>query len=197
MEKAKYSAFDLFGYALPGVYFLFGLFVIFNQNIKTLYDIPLSLQNFDLIQAIAALIIGYIMGFTFYRLGIVLRRIFGYRFWRDKKKFELTISETEKLILVREFCQENFKYIQTWFLISGMSANLALGSILLALASIVKMIQFEKHWVILLVVSIIMAFFQIEKSTMYIKWARRELNQAIITFNLQEKTLPTENQIMN
>lgn len=193
MEKAKYSAFDLFGYALPGIFLLFSLNILLNPKITTLKDIVIQAGEYNLNQAIIALILGYILGFTFYKLGTALRRFAGKRFWKDNRNYELAIPESEKLVLVREFCHENFKYIQTWFLISGMAANLALGSIALTITSLIKMLQVSNldalQWLGLIIISLFMTFFQLEKSSMYIKWARRELNQAIVTFDLKNKTI--------
>ncbi len=190
MEKAKYSAFDLFGYALPGIYLLLACFLLFHSKIQTLTDILDAVGQFNLNHAILLLLVGYIVGFTFYRLGATLRNLVGKRLWKDHKKFDLELTETEKLVLVRENCQENFKYIQTWFLISGMSANLALGSLVLVITAIAKIIQFGYdlnvllQWVGLGIVATFMIYYQVEKSFVYAKWARRELNQAIVTFDL-------------
>lgn len=190
MEKAKYSAFDLFGYALPGIYSLLACYILFHPQIQQLTDILDIVGQFNLNHAILLLLIGYIVGFTFYRLGASLRRVVGQRLWKDRKEYPLELTETEKLVLVREHCQENFKYIQTWFLISGMSANLALGSLILTLASIIKIVQFGSdqgiliQWIGLGVIAMFMVYYQIEKSYVYAKWARRELNQAILTFKL-------------
>ncbi len=191
MEKAKYSAFDLFGYALPGIYLLLSCFILFDQRVQQLSDILEIVGQFKLNHAILLLVLGYIAGFTFYRLGATLRRWIGKRIWKDTKQFQLEISETEKLVLVRENCPENFKYIQTWFLISGMSANLALGSLVLVVTGITKIIQFGGsqvlQWSGLVAIALFMIYYQIEKSYVYAKWARRELNQSVVTFKLAEK----------
>ena len=191
MEKAKYSAFDLFGYALPGIYLLLSCLILFDPRIIKLTDILVIVGDYNLNHAILLLILGYISGFTFYRLGATLRRIIGARIWKDRQNYDIELSETEKLVLVREHCQENFKYIQTWFLISGMSANLALGSFVLAAAGITKIIlnngDHALQWSGIIVLAFFMIYYQIEKSYVYAKWARREMNQAIITFRLEEK----------
>jgi len=168
MEKAKYSAFDLFGYALPGIFLLLSCFILFHSEIKKLTDVFTAVGQFNLNHAVLLLVVGYVVGFTFYRLGASLRRILGRKMWKDNKQFELDLSETEKLVLVREHCQENFKHIQTWFLISGMSANLALGSLVLVITGIAKLIQFNGaylfQWAGLSVVAIFMRTFRTPNS---------------------------------
>ncbi len=191
MEKAKYSAFDLFGYALPGIFLILVCFVLFNEKIERLSDITEAVSRFNLNQAILLLIFGYIIGFTFYRLGVSLRRLFEKRFWKDRDRYSyLDIPQTERLILVRENTPENYRYIQTWFLISGMSANLALGSVALMITAIVKLIQFGGNFAIewsgMIILGLLMSYFLIEKSNVYAKWASRELNQSIITFGLAD-----------
>ncbi len=191
MEKAKYSAFALFGYALPGIFLILVCFVLFNESIERLSHITDAVSGFNLNQAILLLIFGYIIGFTFYRLGVSLRRMFEKRFWKDKDRYDhLEMPQTERLVLVREKCPENYRYIQTWFLISGMSANLALGSVALLITAVVKLIQFQGNYAVewsgMVVLGLLMSYFLIEKSNVYAKWASRELNQSILTFGLAD-----------
>ncbi len=195
MDKIKFSAFDVFRYALPGLVILTSMLLALNPSIKNPADFIVLIKSMNLSLFIVIILVGYVIGFSIDPIGIRLRVFIARRIWKDRREYKLGITLTEQLILIRKFEENLYRYIETWYLLSGMAANLAFGVLLLLGSTLFKGIQTNQiSWFVLAAVSGILFYLLLSRAQMFEKWARRELSSAIYSFNLSDKL---ENRIMN
>ena len=133
MDSIKFSLFDLFSYALPGMLSVIALFIAILPADKEILFILEYSQELKIGTGILFVFVSYVVGFAidspaslyFYYPAVSL----------FKKKKNITASyAAEYRILAMHYSPENYKFIQLWKLLKTMSHNLSFVFILMSFA---------------------------------------------------------------
>jgi hypothetical protein len=197
MDKIFHSTFDFFAHAIPGSCLLAALFVL-----RTEVDTPAQLLDIaDSIQlgsGIFLLVAGYIAGFAIYPLGRALYRSLGFKLWKKKMHHDIPIFISEKYVLIREFSPANFKYVELWNMFCGMSHNLAIASLVLAICCFIKLGQGgltqAGPWWALGIVAIALTLIFTHRAVVFAIWAADDLNATIKQLELGDPQISRPKQ---
>lgn len=196
MDKFKLGLFDIFVYTLPGIVVVTTLFLAYSKlsieietTIKSLF---LVVNNLNFYTISFLLIISYIIGFVFHSLGYLYFVIIGKRIWYNKsdnlEKIPLTFER--KFALVRHYSQENFKYIEQWYTLRGMSFNLSLAFLLLFFVLITKIFLcalFKIDWIFISFSCLIFSIVLLKRAITFHKWSHDTLYETIKSLHLEDK----------
>lgn len=131
METIRYSLFDFFSYLLPGFVLLSAILLAPYPNLPDNFASDLSqfckgITNFSLIYLV---VISYGIGFCLQLGGSLLFRLFERVPGLNpvQPRHHGAVSNSVKLCTIREKSPQNFKYVETWNVLSAFSINLAIS----------------------------------------------------------------------
>jgi len=184
MGKLNLSIFDTFAYVLPGFLTLVAAVLLFNESIHRAADAAEVAQQLDLASGLALLIAAYILGFGVDTVGDKLHKYVGFRIWGEPYCY-MEVGILEGRALVREYSPENHTYIQTWKVMCSMSHNLSVATILVALAAIIKAVQYPSlDWMLLSGGCIILAYVFLYRAHIFDQMHYRDLKVAVEALHL-------------
>jgi len=188
MEKFKFGLFDIFTYTLPGMVFMFSLFLYFyNVDISlivTFKNILLLTNNLSLSSIVILFIISYIVGFILDWIGYKYFHYIGKRIWAktiNNEMKSLTNSDLE-LVLARHYSKENFIYIVQWYAFRGMSFNLSLAFLFLTTILVLKIMinsMYQMEWLILSFTCLCSSIVLLRKSVKYHIWSHNTMFETV------------------
>lgn len=199
MDSIKYSTFDFFRYIMPGTFYLFIVSITTNPEIRSIENLVELISTVDAKLIIPVVVLGYIIGFALDPIGLKLISI-AKKLWVDNLRFDVSpnLGSTEKYLLVRKNVPDLYVYIEKWFMLAGMSGNLALGMLLLLLTSILKIVQnYQSHiwtWLLVSLASSVLSVILVKRGETFTRWANRELHCAIDLFDLEENGLALDSK---
>ena len=113
-----------------------------------------------------------------------------------KEKYKVEMGVSDNFILIREKSPTNFEYIERWFTYCAMAHNLAIGSLVLALVSVFKIITimlkwsdfycYLNIWLPILLFSIFLFFVLLYRAVIFSIWGADDL-YATVSRCLQEE----------
>lgn len=190
MQKLSFSAFDFFSYAFPGVCILGTMFLL-DPSIHSASDILAKADEIGIGGGILLTIVGYLTGFAISPLGRWLYKSLGFRIWYHGFENVEGLSVSEKYTLLREYTQENFKYVETWNVLCAMSHNLAFASLLAFVSGIIRMIAFPGIGAPIAPVTVGLSFLLfwlfLHRAVVFYRWAAIDINSAVKILKLADK----------
>ena len=191
MDKFFYSAFDFFSYAIPGCCIIFSFFILDSKYICA-EDYILMAGRLQIGSAIFIVIIGYVLGFAITPIGRYLYRTLGFRLFDGHFKDIEGLTISDKYVLLREFSQNNFKYVESWNVWCIMAHNLALASAFIAINSMLKAVFFQTNnivfWAAMAITFVILFFLFIHRAVRFAVWAANDINSSIKMLHLQNRS---------
>jgi hypothetical protein len=191
MDKFFNSTFDALTNVVPGSMIIASL-ILFDSSLFTIDDILSKLNKIELGSAAILVFTSYVIGFAISPLGKYIYQKIGFKLWPMKANTgnsELSISD--KYVLVRQFSQDNFKYIESWNMFCNLAHNLAIASIVVFFASIFRLTMTDNSnpniFVSLGVVSFILFFLFLKRSVIFRIWAINDLNAAVDRLELLDE----------
>lgn len=197
IDKIQFKLFDIFTYALPGLFILLALIIIFDTSSKNIEDVILSVgKESNVTIGLLALASSYLMGHANDTIGSFLYKKFEKIFKKKPKSKIQDLSNSEKYILLRQFSKINFTYVETWNMLKGMSSNLASASLIFALCCLIKSLMLypvlDSTWIILGIISIVLAIIFLDRATIFRHWANQDLDNSISILDLREMKLDSK-----
>lgn len=189
MQKLSFSAFDFFSYAFPGVCILFSFFIL-DPSLDNAGSILAKADGFGLGAAILLTVVGYLTGFAVSPIGRWLYKTIGFRLWDHSFENVEGFRVSEKYALLRQYSQENFKYVETWNVLCAMSHNLAIACIIAIVNMILRLLflgQDIGFWILLIILSSMLFFLFLHRAVVFSRWAAVDINAAIRVLKLGEK----------
>ena len=192
MEKIFHFAFDFFNYAIPGVCIML-CFYMLDPRINTVGDFLLIANDVKTGAAVLIVIIGYLVGFAVNPIGRLLYKKVGFRIWKPSFQDLPNLSISDKYTLIRELAPNNFKYIETWNMMTGMAHNLALCCLVALFILITRAIFIPivdvSLWTMLFLSFIALFFLFLQRAIVFYEWAASDINSTIIRLDLEKKGL--------
>lgn len=196
MEKILNFTFDFFNYAIPGTCIILCFFML-DPRINTIGDFLIVANSIQSGAATLIAIVGYLLGFAINPIGRFLYKSIGFKIWKPKFKDISSLSISDKYALIRELAPNNFKYVETWNMLTGMSHNLALCCLIavfiLLTRAILLPIQDFALWIGLLLTFCVLFFLFIHRAVVYFEWAANDINSTINKLDLEKKGLAKTN----
>lgn len=192
IEKIKLGLFDVFTYALPGVLIVFSFALAFDNSNRTLSQFFFNSvsPHLNISNGLFLFIIGYVIGFANDSFGAFILKTSNHLSKKNEFSIFPSMPNSKKYSLIREYSPENFKYVEIWNALKGMSSNLASATIFFISSSIIKAINpdflFIKEWLVIIMFSIIMMIIFIKKAMVFKKWAKNDLENGIYFLTLKE-----------
>ena len=190
MEKAFYSAFDFFSYAIPGCCIIFSFFILDARYTST-EDYLAMAGKLQLGSGILILVIGYIVGFAVTPIGRFLYKTLGFRLFDEKFDDVKGLSISDKYVLLRELSPNNFKYIEAWNMWCAMSHNLAIAAALVFINSMVKAVFFQTgngaFWLLFGLSFLILFFLFLQRAVKFYVWGASDINSSIAKLHLEAR----------
>lgn len=203
--------YDVFGHVIPGMIVFFSLSLLFAP--------PDLIPWLDKEAAIEAdkgsviIIISYIIGFAINPFGKYVYQNLGRKLWPKKEKekkekgtkhkelmkasYNVNFGVSDNFILIREKSPKNFEYIERWFTYCAMAHNLAIGSLVLALVSVIKIItiildmgayyNYLNIWLSILIFSVFLFFILLYRAVIFSIWGADDLHAAVSRCLKEEK----------
>ena len=202
--------YDVFGHVIPGMIIFFSLSLLYApQDLIPWLDAKAAIEA-D--KGSVIIIISYIIGFAINPFGKYVYINLGKKLWPKKEKYKVVKREKHNLlmkekykvemgvsdnfILIREKSPKNFEYIERWFTYCAMAHNLAIGSLVLALVSVFKIIKiilkwsdfycYLNIWLPILLFSIFLFFVLLNRAVIFSIWGADDL-YATVSRCLQEE----------
>jgi hypothetical protein len=192
MDKIFHSTFDFFAHAIPGSCLLAALFVL-RTEIAAPAQLLDTANTLELGGGIFLLAVGYVIGFAIYPLGRALYKSLGFKLWKKKMHHDIPIFISEKYVLIREFSPANFKYVELWNMFCGMSHNLAIASLVLALCCFAKLalgdLAQAGPWWVLGLVAVGLTLIFTHRAVVFAIWAADDLNATIKKLDLGDQRI--------
>ena len=183
MDKFFNSTFDALTNVVPGSMVIASL-ILFDSSLLTIDDIITKLNKIELGSAALLVFVSYVIGFAISPLGKFIYQKIGFKLWPMKATIgnsELSISD--KFVLVRQFSQNNFKYIESWNMFCALAHNLAISSLVLLFASIFRITMIDNSnpiiFISLSVISIILFLLFLKRAVIFRIWAINDLNATV------------------
>ena len=202
--------YDVFGHVIPGMIIFFSLSLLYApQDLIPWLDAKAAIEA-D--KGSVIIIISYIIGFAMNPFGKYVYINLGKKLWpkkeKEKKKkkekhnldmkikYNVEMGVSDNFILIREKSPKNFEYIERWFTYCAMAHNLAIGSLVLALVSVSKIITiilkwsdfycYLNIWLPILLFSIFLFFVLLNRAVIFSIWGADDL-YATVSRCLQEE----------
>lgn len=189
MQKLSFSAFDFFSYAFPGVCILFSFFIL-DPSLNGSGDILAKADAFGLGAAVLITVVGYLTGFAVSPIGRWLYKTVGFRLWKHSFTNLEGYSVSEKYALIRQYSQENFKYVETWNVLCAMSHNLAIACIFAIVNIILRLSIYGGSllfWLPLIAMSLLLLLLFLHRAVVFYRWSAIDINAAIKVLKLGEE----------
>ncbi|MBT8310123.1 MAG: hypothetical protein HKN96_02360 [Flavobacteriaceae bacterium] len=190
MDKFFNSTFDALTNVVPGSVII-AIIILFDPSLATIDDVIAKLNEIKFGSATILVFISYVLGFIISPIGKLLYQKIGFKIWpmtADKGPY---ISISDKFILVREYSPSNFKYIESWNMFCNLSHNLAVGMLVLFVASVLRLILVDgasiKVFGVIALIAIIAFFILLKRAVVFRIWAMNDLNAAIDRLELVQK----------
>jgi hypothetical protein len=190
MENIKFSVFDIFAYVLPGSVVLVAIFMFSTQNVTDISQYIEMAKDVSLGLGIILVMASYIIGNAADNFGSWLYYKIGCKIWGEPypKEQRSTLSHAKQRALIREQSPENFVFIHTWKVLKTMSHNLSFGTLLIAIVAAIRYFQHQNiQWIIVAVISIILAVVFLRRATIYDKWHYNELLETVEVLQLEKR----------
>lgn len=190
MDKIFHSTFDFFSYAIPGFYILISFFILDIQleNINSFLDYT---SKINLATGSFLLVVAYIIGFAIYPIGRFLYKKIGFSIWRRPIQNNLDLFISDKYVLVREFSNANFKYIETWNMFCALSHNLVVACLIALVLSFIRIIFLSSantgFWLFFMFIQLLLMFIFLHRAVVFSLWAAHDLNSTIKALGLHQK----------
>lgn len=155
-------------------------FLIFFEMAK---DISLGL-------GILLAMVSYVLGNAADNFGSWLYYNIGCKIWGEPypKEQHLALSHAKQRALIREQSPENFVFIHTWKVLKTMSHNLSFGTLLIAIVTVIRYVQYQNmQWIVIAVVSIILSVVFLKRAAIYDKWHYKELLETVEVLQLEKR----------
>ena len=188
MDKIKFGLFDIFVYTIPGVVVCFAVYLFHADITQGLRSFTQAcnkiVYELNAYTVILSFFISYLLGFVLHYFGY---RYFGTvapRLWKksfDGRGKHISANE-EKYVIVRHRSKENFVYVDQWNTYRGMSFNLSLSLLIVAIEVFVKMIigrYFSLDWLLILLLLLLMSFVTLRRAVTFHMWSLRTLEESI------------------
>ncbi|RMF96266.1 MAG: hypothetical protein D6734_03905 [Candidatus Schekmanbacteria bacterium] len=200
MDKLKFSILDLFGFVFPGLLTLLAIFVMFDKSIVEISDLGLYFISINLSTGLLIAIAAFIIGFAIDQPGTWLYNAYNMLLKKIKNKtIPREIATNSKLnmkefrALAREYCPQNFYWLQLWKTFKTMGHNFAVAGLIMAFSAFKKNIQTAadglSNWLILAIAMIIFALLFLHRARVFDTWHYEELVIAVKTLKLEEKVM--------
>ena len=194
MEKILNFTFDFFAYAIPGICIITPFFIL-DPTLTTARDFLALAGQLQVGSSLMLLIIGYGVGFAITPLGRFLYKSIGVNiknlFYKNLDFFdsEINLNISEKFVIVRELTPSNFKYIETFNMLSIMSHNFVVSTIVIFVLSLIKFFriyhtQEANFWIGLAIFTLILTILFLLNAVKFHTWAINDLNAAIKSLKL-------------
>jgi len=192
MDNFKFGLFDIFTYTLPGFVIFFSLLLLYHDvdiSLKvTAEQIVLLINNFSFNSIIFLFILSYIIGFIMHFFGYLYFDFIGKRLWSKKisRKIIDSTPNDSQLVLTRHYSKENFIYIELWYALRGMSYNLSLAFLFLAIILISKIFYeslYQIQWIVLTITCFCSSIILLDRAVTFHIWCKNtisETNQFLI-----------------
>lgn len=188
METIKLSLFDIFAYALPGVFVLLGIIILADDSLVRITLLPELLGKLNLGTAILSILTAYVLGFaldspaSWFYYGICCR--VGGNPMRDTRAQYSVTRETEKRLLqvIRDRNSGIIAFLQTWKLLKTMSHNLAFTFLIFATTILAKItfysISNPVEWFMLSGGSLVVSLILSQRAKIFDQWHYNDLFNA-------------------
>ncbi len=199
MEKLTFSAFDFFSYALPGTCILMS-FAVLDPRLHGPAEMVAHADQLGIGAAVLLTVLGYVVGFSVSPVGRALYKTVGFRIWNHHFEDFVGYSVSEKYILLRERSPSNFKYVETWNVLSAMSHNLAIACLFVATnvgAKLWFLSTGRSFWIGVLVVAILLFFLLLHRAVVFYRWAAVDINAAMKVLALAGDKSPGTNGVQD
>lgn len=196
MDKIKFGLFDIFVYTVPGLLYLFAIYLVsinlkigLNMNIESFLTI---VDKISVNMTLIILLLSYCLGFAFHLFGYNYFNRLGKRIWKKVikgNKQSLSVMENE-FVLLRHHSKENFVYVEQWMAYRGMSFNLSLSFLTISLVLILKSIislTFGIDWLVCVIGLIFLSAVTLRRAVTFHIWSINTLNEAVKTLGLKDK----------
>lgn len=213
MNNLVKLTYDFFGHVIPGMIVFFSLSLLYApiapDELFTWLGTNAKIEAGD---GSVIIIISYIIGFAMNPFGKYVYINLGKKLWPKKEKYKVEKREkhnvlmkekykvemgvSDNFILIREKSPTNFEYIERWFTYCAMAHNLAIGSLVLALVSVFKIITiiiewrdfycYLNIWLPILLFSIFLFFVLLYRAVIFSIWGADDL-YATVSRCLQEE----------
>ena len=151
-----------------------------------------KLNDIKLGSAALLIMVSYVLGFSMTPIGKFLYQKIGFKLWPHKLapgNSELSISD--KFVLVREYSEDNFKYIETWNMFCNLAHNLAFCMLVLLISTIYRIIFIPESSDLVFIIVAILAFVLfllfLHRATVFRLWAMNDLNATVDRLRLDKK----------
>ena len=149
MNFIKFSVYDIFAYALPGIFILLSAILLYSKSIQEVYEITLLFNGINMPTSIFLLILAYVLGLSFaspsrWYFSQVGCNIFG----NPEKKFQNKYSfdrhqEYSMQAILREKSPQNYAVLDAMKLVKNMCHNLSFAFLIFTIAGALKVIFFD------------------------------------------------------
>ncbi len=190
MDKIFHSTFDFFSYAIPGFYIIVSCFIL-NSELETVQHFLNYTSKINVATGSFLLILAYIIGFAIYPIGRFLYKKLGFALWRKPIQNDIPLFISDKYVLVRQFSEANFKYIETWNMFCALSHNLVVACLLAFLFTLIRLFVISPanigFWLFFMLIQISLTFIFLHRAVTFSLWAAHDLNATISSLNLHKK----------
>ena len=190
MENLKYSLFDLFAFAIPGVFCLTGLRVLARQ--PELVQIPAVITEWsektNVYLAVLIVLVGYVTGHILSLFASVIIHLLTKLsiFKKPTSSHTATLNNSTRYILIRELSKENFKYIEIWNVMAKLYTNIAvIFLILLPGFLFIYRDTIENWWILAIaIIGVVVVCLLFRRAFDYLQWTVTEMDNCIHEFDL-------------
>ncbi|MGX5858279.1 hypothetical protein ACWKW6_31775 [Dyadobacter jiangsuensis] len=198
MEKIKFGIFDVFVYITPGLFALLCIYLCYADLGNGCYQFSIKfialVDKVSLNLALVIIIIAYILGFSIHQFGYNYFYLAGkLLFKKNFLGYERGLStEERKFILVRHFSKENFTYVELWNSFRGMSFNLSLVFLMIAIIIVVRLVansSFGFDWGVVVAFFLLLSLITLRRAVTFHIWSHRTLKETVETLRLAQKAI--------
>jgi hypothetical protein len=190
MDKIFHSTFDFFSYAIPGFYIIVSCFIL-NPQLETVQQFLDYMGKINVATGSFLLIIAYIIGFSIYPIGRFLYKKIGFAIWRRSIQNDIPLFISDKYVLVRQFSDANFKYIETWNMFCALSHNLVVACLITLMLTLIRIVFLSSSntgfWLLFMFIQLLLTFIFLHRAVIFSLWAAHDLNATISSLNLHKK----------
>ncbi len=190
MDKIFHSTFDFFSYAIPEFYIIVSCFIL-NPQLETVQQFLDCMGKINVATGSFLLIIAYIIGFSIYPIGRFLYKKIGFAIWRRSIQNDIPLFISDKYVLVRQFSDANFKYIETWNMFCALSHNLVVACLITLMLNLIRIVFLSSSntgfWLLFMFIQLLLTFIFLRRAVIFSLWAAHDLNATISSLNLHKK----------
>jgi len=190
MDKIFHSTFDFFTHALPGLCVVLGLYIL-SPEITSFDSLIEKSNQLKIGSGVFLLVVSYIIGFAINPIGNYLVKKYGLTYKMGSIIHKSNSETSELYVLIREYSQINFKYVETWNMYSAMSHNLMMASLIFTICTVYKIstqdVTNKSFWIILSLIALLAAVIFFFRSVKFWVWAANDLNAAVFKLKMKQR----------